>query len=125
MDVARIMVFLQRSHIPEANVMGCLQVPHMATVVDGVATRALLNLKSKLDLMIVVAGMECISSSLPTTDAEERWGLITSVVPSLLLAFSKALFSYSSQSFAVFAGVHGGGGRGSLNGDIVLASGED
>ena len=45
-------------------------------------------------------------------------------VVSRLLAFSTARLSYSSQSFAVFPGVHGGG-RGSLNGEAVLASGED
>lgn len=43
---------------------------------------------------------------------------------SLLLAFSTALFSYSSHNFAVFAGVLGGGGRGSLKGESALASGE-
>lgn len=43
---------------------------------------------------------------------------------SLFLTFSTARLSYSSQSFAVgFRGVHGGV-RGSLNGDVVLASGD-
>lgn len=49
--------------------------------------------------------------------------MITHVV-SRLFAFSNAHFSYSSQSFAVFPGMHGGG-RGSLKGDLFLASGED
>jgi hypothetical protein len=54
LGVGRTMVFLQRSHIPEAYVMGCLHVLQMATVFEGVATCVLLNLKSKLDLVVVI-----------------------------------------------------------------------
>jgi hypothetical protein len=41
----KIMVFLQRSHIPEAYVIGCLQLLQVATAVD-VAIGPFLNLKS-------------------------------------------------------------------------------
>lgn len=51
-----------------------------------------------------------------------RWVLTTAV--SRLCALTTARFSYSSHSLSVFPGVHGGG-RGSLNGEIVLASGGD
>jgi hypothetical protein len=49
---------------------------------------------------------------------------VVAYVVSRLFAFSTAHFSYSSQSFAVFPGMHGGG-RGSLNGDFFLASEDD
>jgi hypothetical protein len=45
-------------------------------------------------------------------------------VVSRLFAFSTARRSYSSHICAVFPGVHGGG-RGSLKGEIVRASGEE
>jgi hypothetical protein len=84
-----------------------------------VAVALLLNLKSKLDRAdaITVAEVRGIS------DAEERCGCDTFRFPSLFLAFSTALRSYSSHSLAVVPGV-AGGVLGSLNGDIVLASGE-
>lgn len=61
---------------------------------------------------------------LPTSDdAELRCGWDDCEARSLLLAFCLACFSYSSQTFAVFAGVHGAG-RGSLNGDAFLDNGD-
>lgn len=121
---AMMMVRWQRSHMPEAYVIACLQVLQVDTVVDGVAACPLLNLKSKLDLVVV--GSAAFESSPPISDAEDRcgWGGDVLEAQSLFLAFSIALFSYSSHNLAVFAGVHGGG-RGSLNGDDVLARGEE
>ena len=40
--------------------IGCLHVLQMATVVDGVATCDLLNLKSKLDLDVVVGIVDSV-----------------------------------------------------------------
>ena len=65
-----------------------------------------------------------------TVPLEMRWGgpcselLLVAQVVSRLLAFSTALLSYSSQIFAVSRGVLGGARR-SLNGEVVLASGDD
>jgi len=69
-----------------------------------------------------------ISRTVPLENLDEccdrRGGGVITHVVSRLFAFSNAHFSYSSQSFAVFPGMHGGG-RGSLKGDLFLASGED
>jgi hypothetical protein len=116
----KIMVLVQRSQTPELYVMGCWQVLQIATVVDGVAACARLNLKSKLD-RVVEPSVDL--RPLPMSEAEERCGCGACVVLSLFLAFSIARLSYSSHSLAVLAGVLGGG-LGSLNGDVVLASGE-
>lgn len=115
---AMTMVLLQRSHIPGVYVIGCLQVLQTDRVVDGVAACPLLNLKSKLDLVDIV------STALLESEVDERWDCEVFEVLSLFLAFSTALFSYSSQSFAVLPGVHGGG-LGSLNGEFVLANGDE
>lgn len=99
--------------------MGCLQNLQLATFEGGDADSLFLNLKSKLDLAeaITVAELRGIS------EAEARCGCDPRDCPSLLLAFSTACFSYSSQIFAVFPGVVGGV-RGSLKSDGVLASGD-
>jgi hypothetical protein len=61
---------------------------------------------------------------LPTSEeAELRCGGVGCEARSLLLAFCLACFSYSSQAFAVFAGVHGAG-RGSLKGEAFLDRGD-
>jgi hypothetical protein len=91
----------------------------MATVVEKDAVALLLNLKSKLDLAEAMTDAEVRGKS----EAEERGGDNACELHSLLLAFSTALLSYSSQSSAVFPGVLGGV-RGSLKGRSVLASGE-
>jgi hypothetical protein len=101
-------------------VIGCLHVLQMATAVEEDVVSLLLNLKSKLDLAVVTVAIEECGMS----EAEHRWGCDDGRDRSLLLAFSRAFFSYSSHSFAVFAGVQGGG-RGSLIGDLVLASGDE
>lgn len=116
-----MIVFLHGSQIPEAYAIGCLHVLQMATVVDGEVVALLLNLKSKLDLAEAIT----VAEERFTSEAEERCGdIVVCELRSLLLAFSTALFSYSSQSCAVVPGVLGGV-RGSLKGDVVLASGED
>jgi hypothetical protein len=117
----KIIVLVQPSQTPELYVMGCWQVLQIATVVDGVAACARLNLKSKLD-RVVEPSVDL--RALPMSEADERCGCGAWVVLSLFLAFSIACLSYSSHSFAVLAGVLGGG-RGSLNGEVVLASGEE
>ena len=58
------------------------------------------------------------------SEAEHRWGCNDGKDSSLFLSFSTAVLSASSHNFAVFAGVQGGG-RGSLKGDLVLASGDE
>jgi hypothetical protein len=113
------MVLVQRSQTPEVYVIGVWQV--LQIVIDGIAACARLNLKSKLD-RVVEPSFDL--RPFPMSEAEERCGLGACVVRSLFLAFSTARLSYSSHNLAVFAGVQGGG-RGSLNGDVVLASGED
>lgn len=61
---------------------------------------------------------------LPTSeDAELRCGGVDCEARSRLFAFCLACFSYSSQTFAVFAGVHGAG-RGSLKGEAFLDKGD-
>lgn len=50
--------------------MGCLQVLQIETVVDGVAVCPLLNLKSKLDLVVV--GSDPFESLLLRSEAEDR-----------------------------------------------------
>jgi len=102
--------------------MGCLHVLHVETVVEGVAACPRRNLKSKLDRVVVGSGP--LPSVPLMSEAEERCEWEALAVLSLFFAFSTALRSYSSHSLAVFAGVHGGG-RGSWNGDVVLARGED
>lgn len=93
----------------------------MATVVEGDVVARLLNLKSKLDL----AEAMTVAEERFISDAEERCGeTVVWELRSLFLAFSTALLSYTSQSCAVVPGVLGGV-RGSLNGDVVLASGEE
>jgi hypothetical protein len=92
----------------------------MATVADVDVVCLLLNLKSKLDLAVVTVAVEECEMS----EAEHRWGCDDGRDCSLLLAFSRAVFSNSSHNFAVFAGVQGGG-RGFLKGDLVLASGDE
>jgi hypothetical protein len=84
--------------------MGCLQDLQIATVDVDDAVALLRNLKSKLDLAEAITVAELRDRS----DAEERWVCDPCEFPSLLLAFSTALFSYSSQSFAVLPGVVGG-----------------
>jgi hypothetical protein len=91
----------------------------MATGAPEVAVARLLNLKSKLERAEAITVAEVRGRS----DAEDRCGCDTCAFPSLFLAFSTALRSYSSHSLAVVPGVVGGV-LGSLNGDIVLASGE-
>lgn len=91
----------------------------MASGVDVSVVALLLNLKSKLDRAEAITVAELRGKS----EAEERCGCDTCEFPSLFLAFSTALRSYSSHSFAVVPGVLGGV-LGSLNGEIVLASGE-
>jgi hypothetical protein len=119
-DVDRTMVFLQSSHIPEVYVIGRLQVLQMAIGAADDAVALLRNLKSKLDL----AEAMIVADVRGRSDDEVRCGLDASRLPSLLLAFSTALLSYSSHSFAVLPGVLGGV-LGSLKGDPVLANGED
>jgi hypothetical protein len=118
-DGERTIVFLQGSQIPEAYAIGCLQDLQIATVEADDAVALLLNLKSKLDLAEAITVAELRGRS----EAEERCGCDPCKLSSLLLAFSTALFSYSSQSLAVFPGVVGGV-RGSLKGDVFLASGD-
>lgn len=96
-----------------------MQDLQIATVDDDAVVALLLNLKSKLDLAEAITVAELRDRS----EAEERDICDPCELPSLLLAFSTALFSYSSQSFAVLPGVVGGV-RGSLKGDVVLASGD-
>jgi hypothetical protein len=74
-------------------------------------------LKSKLD-----RDVEAEQRMFPMSEAELRRDCAVFAFLSLFFAFSTAILSYSSHSFAVFAGVHGGG-RGFLNGESVLVSG--
>lgn len=103
--------------------MGCLQLLHIASVVNGSATWDPLDWESMLGLLR--AGVRTVAMLFESFRNESRRaGLgLKPLLLSLCFAFSTALLSYSSQSLAVFAGVHGGG-LGSLNGDIVLAIGE-
>lgn len=118
-DVDRITVFLHGSQIPEAYDIGCLHVLHIAIGLEDEVIALLLNLKSKLDL----ADAMSVADVRGRSDAEVRWVLDERLCPSLFLAFSTAIFSYSSHTFAVFPGVHGGV-RGSLKGELVLANGD-
>jgi hypothetical protein len=97
--------------------MGRVHVLQIATVVEGVAVWPRLNLKSKLGLVGDVA-----SGSYPLLllGIVRRGGCDGCVVLSLFLAVSTACLSYLSQSFAVLAGVPGGG-RGCLKGDVFPA----
>jgi uncharacterized protein YdiU (UPF0061 family) len=95
--------------------MCCLQVLQKVAVEAGAG--AVRYLKSKLD-----RDVEAEQRIFPMSEAELRRGCAVFAFLSLFFAFSTAILSYSSHSFAVFAGVHGGG-RGFLNGESVLVSG--